>query len=119
MSESSGTPVLEVPLLRSRVPVAGALQVFSTHVVMAGMLGFGIGSGVPKLQPVVVQSGSAVLTAGAVLVGRIAQLEPVQSSANRLVDPSGVGPSGTMEFPPPMFRPPQVRALSSTAAPFW
>jgi|SRR5262245_19871694 len=40
---------------------------------------------------------------GAVEVGPIVQLEPVQLSANRLVEPSGVGSSKTMEAPPPMF----------------
>ena len=67
MSDASGTLVVEVPELRLRVPLAGEAQVFSTQVVMVGMAGFGIGSGVPKLQPVLVQSGPAVLTGGAAL----------------------------------------------------
>ena len=85
------------------MPLAAALQVFSTQVLSAGSPGFGIGSGVPKLQPTSVQSGAEVLTAGAVENGPIVQLEPVQLSANRLVEPSGVGSSKTMEAPPPMF----------------
>src|SRR5262249_29494703 len=47
----------------------------------------------------------------------IVQLEPVQLSANRLVEPSGIGPSATTEPPPPMFRPPQVRVLMRALLP--
>jgi hypothetical protein len=99
------------------VPLAGAFQVFSTQVVIPGIVGFGIGSGVPKLQPVSVQSGSAVLTAGAVDVGPMLQLEPLQLSANRLCEPSGVGPSGMREAPAPMLSPPQVRFLMTVFDP--
>jgi hypothetical protein len=99
------------------VPLAGALQVFSTQVLSAGSAGFGIGSGVPKLHPVLVQSGAAVFTAGAVEVGPIVQLEVGQWTANRLIEPSGVGPSGTPARPPPRSRPPQVRFLMMTALP--
>jgi hypothetical protein len=106
-----------VPLARSSVPLAGALQVFSTQVVSAWAAGFGIGSGVPKLHPVSVQSGSGVFTGGTVDVRAIVQLEPVQLSANRLVEPSGIGPSATTEPPPPMFRPPQVRFLMRALLP--
>src|SRR5262249_17971618 len=115
-SEFSGTFVDDAPLLRSSVPLAAPLQVFSTQVVSVGSVGFGIGSGVPKLQPTSVQSGAALLTGGMVEVGPIVHIEPVQLSANRLVEPSGVGPSGTIEAPPPMLRPPQVRFLMSPVA---
>src|SRR5262245_32704149 len=81
------------------------------------MVGLGIGSGVPKLQPVLVQSGSGVFTGGTVDVGAIVQLEPVQLSANRLVEPSGIGPSGTRAAPPPRLRPPQVRFLMRALLP--
>jgi hypothetical protein len=37
----------------------------------------------------------AVLTGGALEVGPIVQLEPVQLRANWLIEPSGIGPSGT------------------------
>jgi hypothetical protein len=93
------------------VPLAAALQVFSAQVLSDGSEGFGIGSGVPKLHPVSVQSGSALSTAGVVEVGPIVQLEVGQSTANRLVEPSGIGPSGTRPAPPPRLRPPQVRFL--------
>src|SRR4029450_6559105 len=53
----------------------------------------------------------AGLPGGALEVGPIVQLRPVQLSANRLIEPSGIGPSGTREAPPPMLRPPQVRFL--------
>src|SRR5262249_44781800 len=84
---------------------------------MPGMVGFGIGSGVPKLQPVLVQSGSALLVAGAVDVGPMLQLAPVQLSENRLCEPSGVGPSGMREAPAPMLSPPQVRLLMTVFEP--
>jgi hypothetical protein len=117
MSEASGAFVDEVPVDRSSVPLAGALQVFSTQLVIDGIVGFGIGSGVPKLHPVSVQSGTALLTGGAVEVGPIVQLDPVQLSANRLIEPSGVGPSGMREAPAPMLRPPQVRLLMTALLP--
>jgi len=60
------------------VPLAGAFQVFSTQRLIVGIMGFGIGSGVPKLHPTSVQSGAVLLTGGAIEVGPIVQLEPVQ-----------------------------------------
>src|SRR5262249_50073054 len=111
-SELSATFVDDVPPARSSVPLAAALQVFSTQVLSVGIEGFGIGSGVPKLHPVVVQSGPPVLTGGVVEVGPIVQLEPVQLSANRLVEPSRNGPSGTPPPPPPTPPPPPAHSLS-------
>src|SRR5215468_1424166 len=126
MSELSGTTICDWPPMLIP-PLAGAAQVFSAQVVSVGSEGFGIGSGVPKLQPVVVQSGSVLLSAGAVEVGPMLQSEPeqppsqappaAQLSANRLFEPSGVGPSATMEPPPPMLRPPQVRFLMRVLVP--
>src|SRR5262245_12288104 len=84
---------------------------FSTQLVIDWIVGFGIGSGVPKLHPVLVQSGAVVLASGAVEVGPIVQLEVGQWTANRLVEPSGTAPSGMREAPAPMLRPPQVRLL--------
>jgi hypothetical protein len=104
----SGTFVVDVPAVRSTVPLAGAVQVLSTQVDSPAL---GIGSGVPKLHPVSVQSGPAVLTVGGVDVEPRVQLVPAQLSEKRLIEPSGVGPSATMEPPPPMFRPPQVSVL--------
>src|SRR4030095_3197282 len=94
------------------VPLAGAVHVLSTQVLVPA---FGIGSGVPKLQPVLVQSGSALLRAGACVVAPMVQMSPSQLSANRLTEPSGVGPWATNEPPPPMFRPPQVRHSRTVA----
>src|SRR5262249_47404570 len=112
VNEASLTFGDDAPVLTSMVPLAGAVQVFITHELVPL---FAIGSGVPKLQPTVVQSGSAVLTAGTSVVGPIVQVEPAQLSENRLVEPSGVGPSATVEKPPPMFRPPQVRFFSTAS----
>src|SRR4029453_18122686 len=111
MADESGTLVVWAPVERSSVPLAGALQVFSTQVVRAGTASFGISSGVPKLQPVVLQSGAAELGGGVVVNAPMVQVGPVQLSVNRLVAPSGVGPSETIEPPPPTLRPPQVRFL--------
>src|SRR5262249_18595895 len=108
--------------------LAGAAKVFSAQVVSVGSVGFGIGSGVPKLHPVLLQSGAVLLSAGAVEVGPMLQSAPAQVllqapppaaqvSANRLIEPSGVGPSPTRELPPPMFRPPQVRFLMRVLVP--
>src|SRR5262245_64428675 len=41
-----------------------------------------------------------------------------QTSENWLLEPSGVGPSETVEPPPPMFRPPQLRFLMRALAAF-
>jgi hypothetical protein len=127
MSEDSGTDVVDAPVLRLIVPVAGEAKVFSAQVVRLGLLKFGTGSGVPKLHPVVVQSGNVVLSAGGPATGPTLQTEPAQVlsqaplgeqvSENRLFEPSGVGPSATVEPPPPMFRPPQVRFLMRALAP--
>src|SRR5215475_988582 len=118
MSEDSGTDVDDAPVLRLIVPVAGVAKLFSAQVVRGGCAGFGTGSGVPKLHPVVVQSGNVVLSGGGPATGPMLQIEPAQppsqappaaqTSVNRLVEPSGVDPSPTRELPPPMFRPPQV-----------
>src|SRR5262245_16021773 len=110
------------------VPLASEAQVFSAQALTDGIAGFGIGSGVPKLHPTSVQSGPALLTGGAVEVGPMLQTEPAQPpsqapppaaqlSANRLVEPSGIGASGKRAPLPPMFRPPQVRLLMRTLLP--
>src|SRR5262249_28562419 len=111
-------------------PLAGAAQVFSAQVLSVGSEGFGIGSGVPKLHPVSVQSGAVLLSPGAVEVGPMLQSAPeqvplqapppaAQLSAYTYVAPSGVGPSATIEPPPPMFRPPQVRFLMTVLLASW
>src|SRR5262245_26759759 len=115
MAEDSGTLVSDVPSVRSTVPLAGLAQVFSTHVVSVGASGFGISRGVPNLQPVLVQSKPGPPEA----VGPSVHGPAVgsgQASVNRLVEPSGVGPSGTAPAPLPMLRPPQVRLLTTTEA---
>src|SRR6516162_7739559 len=110
MSEISGTLVTDVPSVRFTVPVADVAQVSITQVVSGFNVGFGISSGVPKRQPGAVQSKLEP----AVKIGPSSQA-PVASQLrlNRLVDPSGVGPSGTIALPPPMLSPPQVRGFST------
>ena len=97
------------------MPLAGDWKVFSTQVDREP---FGIGSGVPKLQPVLLQSGSVLLRAGAVLNALMLQAEPEQLRSNWLCEPSGVGPSGTSELPPPMLSPPQVRFFTTVLLAF-
>jgi hypothetical protein len=75
------------------------------------MAGFGIGSGEVKLHPVVVQSGSAVLTPGTVATGPMTQLEPEQSSANRLADPAGVTAVPSVDMAPPILRLDEARGI--------
>src|SRR5262245_16742977 len=117
MSDDSGTLMLVAPLPVLSVPVIGALHVLSTHALTVGMVGFGSANGVPKLQPVLLQSGCAVLTAGGVLFALTVQAGPTQLSAERMTEPSGTTPSGAVPPPPPMLRPPQVRFLMKTADP--
>src|SRR5262249_26988792 len=87
----------------------------------------GIGSGVPKLHPVVVQSGNVVLSGGGPATGPTLQTEPAQllsqaplvaqTSENRLVEATRVCPPGTTEPPPPMVTPPRGRFLMRALAP--
>jgi hypothetical protein len=117
-ADESATFVVWAPVERSSVPLAGALQVVCMQVLRAGMAAFGISSGAPKLHPVVLQSGSAELGGGVVVNAPMVQVGPVQLRVNRLVAPSGVGPSGRFEPPPPTLRPPQVRFLMRPPVPF-
>jgi len=113
--------VCDWPVLMLTEPLTGDAKVFSAQVVSVGSAGFGIGSGVPKLHPVLLQSGAVLLSGGAAEVGPMLQSEPEQAlsqappaaqvSVNRLVEPSGVWDSPTRELPPPMSRPPQPRFL--------
>src|SRR5262245_22607505 len=105
-----------VPVVRSTLPPAGSRSVFNTQVLIAGATGFGTGSGVPKLQPVVVQSGSPLPVGGTSVVGSSVHF-PVGSQhvmLNLFTAPSGVGPSGVAEVPPPMLSPPQLSSFTVT-----
>src|SRR5262245_6227829 len=106
--------VVDWPVARSRLPLSGALKVFSTQVLRLSNGGtLMIGNGVPKLQPVVLQSGSALFCWGATVKGLIVQSLLLHSSRKRLVEPSGVGPSGVNPVPMPMLRPPHRRLARS------
>jgi hypothetical protein len=72
-----------------------------------------MGTGAPKLQPIAEQSGSLLLTAGGVAVGAMLQLSWMQLSENRMVEPPAARPSATIEPPPPMLKPPQLRFLTT------
>src|SRR5262245_19308545 len=100
---------LMTPVARFTVPLASDANVFATQVVMPP---FGIGSGAPKLHPAAVHWKPAPAAA----VAPREQLSPLQLSVNRFVDPSGVGPSRTVDKPPPMFRPPHVSVSISSSS---
>ncbi len=106
----SGIVTWLVPVERSSVPLAGPEKMFWTHVVVPP---FGIGSGVPNTQPVFVHLNPGPSAS----VGPRVQVVPVHEVVKRLVAPSGVGPSATVDAPPPMSRPPQVRFLSGVPVP--
>src|SRR5262249_11910900 len=120
MSLSRLTDCTEFPLSRSSEPELASWNVFSTQTDRLGNIALGIGSGVPKLQPVVEQSGSALFGRGAVSKGNTEQVPPTDwphEMLNLLCEPSGVGPSACVELPPPMFRPPQVSVLAVAPVP--
>jgi hypothetical protein len=94
----------------SSVPVTGDLNVFSTQLEFPP---FGIGSGVPKRQPVVVQSK----VAPGVGVAPTVHEGPLHESVKRFVAPSGVVLSGTVETPPPRESRPQ-RIVFKGVTPF-
>lgn len=98
------------PVARSSVPLAGAANVLRTQVERAP---FTMGSGVPKLQPVDVQSQHSV----GVVVAASVQTSPAQSARKRFDAPSGVGPSSTVPLPPPMLSPPHPSTPSTAPAP--
>jgi hypothetical protein len=103
MCEESETLDDRSPVEVSSVPLAGAAKLLTTQVERPP---FGIGSGGPKAQAVVVQS----MPVGALALAPTVQLEPVQPlTMNRLVAPSGTGPSGTLDPPPPRSSAPQPR----------
>lgn len=111
--EVSETFIELTPVEVSSVPLAGAANVFATQVERPGLSTFGIGSGVPKEQPVFVQS---MAPTGA-SVGPMVHDEPAQVVVKRFVEPSGVGPSATVDSPPPMLSPPQVRFFNTAPVP--
>jgi hypothetical protein len=96
------------PLTRSSVPLGWTGEnVFVTHTERPA---FEIGSGVPNLQPMSVQSTPVGVEPD--VVDPSVQLDPAQDSVKRLVAPGGVELSGTCEMPPPIERPPQSRFFS-------
>jgi hypothetical protein len=97
------------PVEMSMVPLAGAENLFATHVDSAP---FRMGSGGPKLQPVFVQSNPAP----AAVVGPSLHEVPVHDSVKRFVEPSGVVDSGTVDWPPPMSSPPHENVSTSSVA---
>ena len=109
--ESSATLKSDSPVVVSIVPLLGAENLLSTHVERPP---FTIGSDVPKLQPVAVQSYAGP---GAPIALRLHDVPPLQSATQRFVDPSGVGPSGTVELPPPRLKPPHVRFFRTVVPP--
>ena len=98
------------PVTRSSVPLGCTGEnVFVTHTERPALE---IGSGVPKRQPMSVQS-TPVGVEPDVVTPRV-HAEPAHESVKRFVAPDGVELSGTWEMPPPIERPPQRRFLSGT-----
>jgi len=101
--DERGAPSDIAPLEVSSVPPAFEEKVFTTHVDRPP---FTIGSGGPKRHPATVQSTPSAPPGLADSV----QLLPAQLlTTKRFVAPSGIGPSGTVEPPPPRFSEPQAR----------
>ena len=101
ISELSGRSMFVAPVAQSSVPDAGAATLLMTQVLVGVLLGFGIGSGPPKKQPMSEQSRSLPVSASVAAV-RVA-VWPVQL-ATLVMDEvkSGViAGSGTEFCPPP------------------
>src|SRR5688572_1537047 len=105
-AELRGTPPANEPPGVVIVPLAGAENELSTQVERPP---FAIESGGPKLQPVSEQL--LLLPVWAAVRAVIEQLPAAQVAVKNVSALAGVGPSGTVEPPPPMFRPPQVSEL--------
>ena len=98
-------------MLLSIVPLMACANVFTTQVER---LAFGMGSGGPKLHPTSVQSIPPPLAATGATSHTLPAHELIRS---RLVAPSGIRPSGTVDPPPPRSSPPHAIDLRRVALP--
>jgi hypothetical protein len=101
---------VDAPVEVSSVPAAGWANVFSVHTDVPP---FGTGSGVPKRQPVFEQSNEFDPVDTPVSVGPTVQFGPVHANVKRVAEAGGVGPSATVDSPPPSERNPQRRFFRS------
>ena len=97
------------PVAVLSVPLPLDAKLFTTHVERPP---FTIGNGGPNAHPVTVQSMPSPPPGLAPSV-QVSPTQPV--TRNRLVAPSGIGPSGTVEPPPPRLSVPQPRLRIVTA----
>jgi hypothetical protein len=97
---------VNVPAELSSVPVAGDAKVLRTQVEVPALA---MGRNGPKAQFVFEQL--LLLPVCADVRADTVQLAPAQVASICVSALSGVGPSATVDWPPPTFRPPQVRFL--------
>lgn len=100
--EVSGKLPSNEPVLLSSVPEAGDANVFRTQVEVPALE---IGRYGPNAQPVLEQL--LLLPVCAAVRAETVHAEPVQVAVIWVSALSGVGPSATVDWPPPTFRPPQ------------
>jgi hypothetical protein len=96
------------PVVVSNVPVTGVANVFSTQLEFPPAV---TGSGLPNRHPTFVQSKLPGFVAWLAAAPLTVQLDPVHDNAKRFADPAGVGPSGTVDAPPPSDSFPHSRFL--------
>lgn len=109
--EVSGKLPVNVPSVRSSVPLAGDAKVLRTHVDVPALA---IGKYGPNAQPVFEQM--LLLPACAEVRALMTHVEPVQVAFICVSALSGVGPSATVESPAPTFKPPQPSVLRTVPA---
>jgi hypothetical protein len=104
--ELSGKFPLTAPLVLLRVPLAGAEKVLRTQVEVPALA---IGRYGPKLQPVLEQL--VMLPVCAAVRAEMVHAAPAQVAVIWVSALAGVGPSATVDWPPPTLRPPQLSVL--------
>jgi hypothetical protein len=111
--DDSGTLSDNVPVPVFTLPPALLANELTTQVERPA---FAIGSGGPKAQPEVVQS----MPGPPPTLGDSEHALPEQPvTRKRFVAPSGIGPSGTVDPPPPRSSEPHARFLMTALLPFF
>jgi hypothetical protein len=100
----SGKPPVNVPVTLLSVPLAGDANVFCTQVDVTKLA---IGRYGPKIQPVPEQF--RLVPVCAAVRPLTVQVLPTHTVFIWVSAPAGVGPSATVEPPPPTFNPPYPR----------
>src|SRR5213596_2848762 len=101
-SELSGRLRVEAPLQHSAVPLASAATVLTTQTLVGVLSGFGIGSGGPKRQPMLVQFRLLPVSVEVRLPRvRVVPLADVSAVSELPISGTAYG-SGTLLLPPPV-----------------